>query len=74
MSFNLARTGSLPNLMPPDAANCRLLSERAANCQFAPASCASAYFANTSGFVSVSPDLCPVKGAWNTRREAGKAP
>jgi hypothetical protein len=74
MSFNLARSGSLPNLMPPYAANCRFLPEHAANCQIALARCASQCFAAISETGSVSPVLRPVRGAWITRREAGKAP
>ena len=50
------------------------MPELTANCQIALASCASANCANISEFGQVSPVLRPVKGAWNTRREAGKAP
>ena len=74
MSFNLARSGSLTNPMPPFAAYCRRMPEYAAICPSTLARCASSYCANISEFGPVSPVLHPVKGAWNTRREAGKAP
>ena len=74
MSFNLARSGSLTNPMPPYAANCRRMPEYAAICRKPLARCASQSCAAISESGSVSPVFRPVKGAWNTRREAGKAP